>query len=255
MNSWNVAAWAATATPDADKSWINPELWADQQLEEAAAESGGVDPQRIKWLMTVWESSLLLTGRSPAAEDNTGPDPAQSEAVLEARRQLGNVSLLAAPHLEDCLASAQEIRRLDSRGPRGVRPAWSLWKGRLGLLDRDPPPVEVEGEVELEDEQFLGNKAGLVWGPYPPWVDGADEDNLPMTRRAQRDIWMLQHPRDCNDPNLRFLAPHWSGYEHYGLGAQIHHMTGMFAIAMRERRVLVMQDFNRAGHAACKGKP
>ncbi|CAI5470375.1 unnamed protein product, partial [Closterium sp. Yama58-4] len=42
--------------------------------------------------------------------------------------------------------------------------------------------------------------------PCIPQVSGADEDNLPMTRRAQRDIWLLQHPRNCSHPSVKFLV-------------------------------------------------
>ncbi|CAI5515499.1 unnamed protein product [Closterium sp. Naga37s-1] len=33
--------------------------------------------------------------------------------------------------------------------------------------------------------------------PFPSQVTGADEDNLPLTRRVQHDLWLHQHPRDC----------------------------------------------------------
>ncbi|CAI5512925.1 unnamed protein product [Closterium sp. Naga37s-1] len=67
------------------------------------------------------------------------------------------------------------------------------------------------GAGRLGRERQIGVRPNVV-GPFPPWVAGADEDNLPLTlrvagadednlpltRRVQHDLWLHQHPRDCS---------------------------------------------------------
>lgn len=89
--------------------------------------------------------------------------------AAEARRRLPpNLLQAAGPHLQDCAAAAVEQARADERDATGRRPAWALWKGELGRLERPVRPVETEEEPVAEE--FLGDRARLVWGPYPPWV-------------------------------------------------------------------------------------
>ncbi|CAI7785212.1 unnamed protein product [Closterium sp. NIES-54] len=52
------------------------------------------------------------------------------------------------------------------------------------------------GVGRLGRERRIGVRPNVI-GPFPPWVTGADEDNLPLTRRVQHDLWLHQHPRDC----------------------------------------------------------
>lgn len=53
-------------------------------------------------------------------------------------------------------------------------------------------------------------------------VQGADEDNLAMTRRVQRDLWLHQHPKDdCRSPAHTFLIAKWVDGD-VGLGAQLN---------------------------------
>lgn len=84
-------------------------------------------------------------------------------------------------------------------------------------------------------------------------IVGSDEDNLPLTRQVQQNIWVHQHPRNCSDPNLRFLVADWEVEPGFGLGAQIAGMCGLLAIAINEKRILVTNYFNRADHDGCKG--
>ncbi|KAJ7553590.1 hypothetical protein O6H91_06G104500 [Diphasiastrum complanatum] len=84
-------------------------------------------------------------------------------------------------------------------------------------------------------------------------VKGGDEDNLPRTRRVQRDLWLHQHPVNCSDPKLRFLIADWEREPGYGIGAQIAAMIGILAIAMNENRILVTGYLNRADHEDCSG--
>ncbi|ESQ32324.1 hypothetical protein EUTSA_v10003947mg [Eutrema salsugineum] len=87
----------------------------------------------------------------------------------------------------------------------------------------------------------------------PPWINGGDEENYPLTRRVQREIWIHQHPLDCENKNLKFLVADWETLPGFGVGAQIAGMTGLLAIAINENRVLVANHYNRADHDGCKG--
>ena len=74
-----------------------------------------------------------------------------------------------------------------------------------------------------------------------------------MTRQVQRDKWTHQHPRNCSNPGLRFLVADWERLPGFGIGAQIAGMSGLLAIAMKEKRILVTNHYNRADHKGCKG--
>ncbi|XP_031503346.1 uncharacterized protein LOC116266322 isoform X2 [Nymphaea colorata] len=140
-----------------------------------------------------------------------------------------------APHMENCQFNVQIHRKLDERGENGSLPPWRNWRALLGF------------------EQTQIEKGEAQEGAYPPWIVGSDEDNLPLTRQVQQDIWMHQHPRNCSDPNVRFLVADWQVEPGFGLGAQIAGMCGLLSIAINEQRVLVTNYFNRADHEGCKG--
>lgn len=85
-------------------------------------------------------------------------------------------------------------------------------------------------------------------------VMGSDEENYPMTRKVQRDLWSHQHPVNCSrNFNLRFLVADWETLAGFGIGAQFAGMCGLLAIAVKEKRVLVTNYYNRADHDGCKG--
>jgi hypothetical protein len=87
-------------------------------------------------------------------------------------------------------------------------------------------------------------------------VVGSDEDNMVLTRRVQRDLWMHQHPRDCTDPSLRFFYLKFFNAEeyHYGTGAQIQAAEGVFGMAIADGRIVVFADYDRADHDGCQGE-
>lgn len=84
-------------------------------------------------------------------------------------------------------------------------------------------------------------------------IKGSDEENYPLTRKVQRDIWLHQHPLNCSDGNVKFLIADWERIPGFGIGAQIAGMCGLLAIAINEKRVLVTSYYNRADHNGCKG--
>ena len=88
---------------------------------------------------------------------------------------------------------------------------------------------------------------------YDSQVTGSDEENYPLTRKVQRDLWLHQHPGNCRDPNIRFLVAEWERLPGFGIGAQLAGMCGLLAIAVNEKRVLVTSYYNRADHDGCKG--
>ncbi|KAJ7565116.1 hypothetical protein O6H91_02G048500 [Diphasiastrum complanatum] len=152
-----------------------------------------------------------------------------------------------APHLENCKSRSIQNRRQDTRDIDGKRPSWLPWKGQLG--------ADLGKNIEDEDmgEEMLYNATRTIEGPYPPWVEGAVEDNLPMTRRVQRDIWLHQHPQNCSDPRIKFLFTKWDQRPNLGLGALIISMSGILANALEDKRVLVTDYLTRADHDGCEG--
>ncbi|KAG8649791.1 uncharacterized protein LOC110620685 isoform X2 [Manihot esculenta] len=165
------------------------------------------------------------------------------ESELLQRLGLSRSSVPNAPHLENCKLNAKINHRLDKREGNETFPPWTTWKG---LLDVHP------ASTANEQLRHFRHQA-ISEGAYPPWITGSDEDNYPLTRKVQRDIWIHQHPLNCRDPNVRFLAADWERLPGFGIGAQLAGMCGLLAIAIKEKRVLVTNYYNRADHDGCKG--
>ncbi|KAL8247463.1 hypothetical protein R6Q59_008679 [Mikania micrantha] len=145
------------------------------------------------------------------------------------------------PHLVNCKLTTEANQILDKRSEDGKLPPWTMWKGFLNNYPLSP-----------KDEQ-QGYNQHVSKGVYPPWIKGSDEENYPLTRRVQHDIWVHQHPVNCRDPNVRFLITDWERIPGFGMGAQFAGMSGLLAIAINENRVLVTNYYNRADHDGCKG--
>ena len=129
-----------------------------------------------------------------------------------------------APHLQACSSIRKRKSRKwreDSRGKDGDLPLWAS-------------PTD----------------------PQPPWILGSDSDNLHLTRRAQTDLWLHHHPDHCNSTSLKFLVVKWVDRSGHGLGSAFHIMSMMMSVALRYKRILVLQpgSFTRAGHSGCQGK-
>ncbi|CAI9091498.1 OLC1v1026550C1 [Oldenlandia corymbosa var. corymbosa] len=184
---------------------------------------------RVKELYSVWSRKLSTS----TSEDNQ----------LPISGRLGELNTPKAPHLENCKLRAEVNSRLDSRIQNESFPPWTIWKGMLN----DFP------SVPIDEEQLSIRRQLISEGPNPPWVAGSDDENYPLTRKAQRDIWFHQHPANCRDPNVKFLVADWERLPGFGIGAQIAGMCGLLAIAIKEKRVLVTNYYNRADHDGCKG--
>eukprot|EP00271_Cylindrocystis_brebissonii_P004165 TRINITY_DN15717_c0_g2_i1.p1 TRINITY_DN15717_c0_g2~~TRINITY_DN15717_c0_g2_i1.p1 ORF type:complete len:473 (-),score=43.06 TRINITY_DN15717_c0_g2_i1:1349-2767(-) len=129
-----------------------------------------------------------------------------------------------ARHLEECVRNEKLWTQQEERGPDGEDPSWLRREG-----DRD-------------------------FGSRPPWILGADEDNLGGTRYTQAKIWALQFPKRCDDPANRYTIAGWEGINGHGIGSQLHVMCQMWAVAFEHNRILVPQrgTFERASHDGCK---
>ncbi|KAF3778077.1 hypothetical protein EJ110_NYTH43884 [Nymphaea thermarum] len=195
----------------------------DREFESVKTVKEMKNDRRIAFLYSAWEELLNSIGQKQ----------------VKSREPRFNM-IPKAPHLEDCKARTKLFRQLDMKGP-----PWPRWQGRLitGLSDETLSPTVAEnvGSVPLI----------MTEAANPPWVAGADEDNYPLTRKVQQDLWVHQHPQNCNGPQTRFLVADWEREPGFGIGAQIAGMTGFLAIAIKEKRVLVTNYFNRADHQGC----
>ncbi|XP_011036322.1 PREDICTED: uncharacterized protein LOC105133878 [Populus euphratica] len=200
------------------------EGWVDSKRSK-----DGTDDERVSILHSAW-SALL-------SESVDGKNAFWYSAGLD------KSAVPNAPHLENCKLSEQTNERLDKRTGNERLPPWTTWKG---LLDTHP------ASMANEQLKYLRHQA-ISEGAYPPWITGSDEENYPLTRKVQRDIWLHQHPENCRDPNIRFLVAEWERLPGFGIGAQLAGMCGLLAIAINEKRVLVTNYYNRADHDGCKG--
>eukprot|EP00850_Spirogloea_muscicola_P001319 SM000005S17116 [mRNA] locus=s5:241650:243787:- [translate_table: standard] len=85
-------------------------------------------------------------------------------------------------------------------------------------------------------------------------IRGGDSDNLPLTRRAQTDLWIQQHPANCSDPSVQFAIIGWVPSKNHGIGSQLHIVSGMLSEVLKSGRVAVLSNtWARAMHDGCQG--
>lgn len=191
-------------------------------------------PEQLELLIAAWKPSNMISVNSldhPLSLKGTKFPPSE---------------IPKAPHLEKCEERSVLNKVLDTWGVNDTLPLWTLWKGQgFGL--------NMHMIFHYSADNYTTKKNFTAHSLYPPWVEGADEDNLPLTRQAQVDIWKHQHPVNCQNSTLRFLLADWETDPGFGMGAQIFSMAGLLAIAFREQRILVTNYYNRADHEECLG--
>lgn len=213
-----------TGTNCSSKRQIRTEKKVDSLRSEEM-----INDERVTLLYSAWSAVLNESG--------------SGESDLLQRLGVSRSSIPNAPHLENCMLKAQVNERLDKHAENEKYPPWTSWKG---LLDRYPAAATNEQSRYFRHQD-------ISEGAYAPWITGSDEENFPLTRKVQRDIWMHQHPLNCSDPSVKFLVADWERLPGFGIGAQIAGMCGLLAIAINENRVLVTNYYNRADHDGCKG--
>ncbi|KAK6145312.1 hypothetical protein DH2020_022132 [Rehmannia glutinosa] len=190
--------------------------------------TSGTD-EKVSLLYTAWSDLLSKS--------------IDKEGQFSQKIRLSKSNVPEAPHLENCKLSGELSQRLDTRSPNGSFPPWTIWKGRLGDL---PLSATSNEQLNYYRDQIISE------GAYPPWITGSDVENYPLTRKVQRDLWLHQHPVNCNDPSVKFLVADWERLPGFGIGAQFAGMCGLLAIAITEKRVLVTNYYNRADHDGCE---
>ncbi|XP_004302101.1 PREDICTED: uncharacterized protein LOC101295143 [Fragaria vesca subsp. vesca] len=184
-----------------------------------------VDSLRNEETITSERVSLLYSAWSALLNES---DSGESDYLL--RHGLNKSNVPNAPHLEYCKLKAQVYKR----------------------LDKHPENESLATAAKNEHSSYFRNQA-MSEAASAGWISGSDEENYPSTQKVQRDIWMHQHPLNCRDHSVKFLVADWERLPGFGIGAQIAGMCGLLAIAMKEKRVLVTNYYNRADHDGCKG--
>ncbi|KAL8051487.1 hypothetical protein ABFX02_06G150700 [Erythranthe guttata] len=214
----------------------------------AAADNGGGDSKSIlkERERMMYTERINLTGNNDDKVSllyDAWSDLLFNKSSTKNGAQFSSINVPNAPHLENCESNVEISQRLDTRIFNRSFPPWTIWKGNLDEL----PLSEKDEQLQYYRDQIISQ------GAYPPWITGSDEENYPLTRKVQRDLWLHQHPTNCSDPSVKFLLADWERLPGFGIGAQIAGMCGLLAIAINEKRVLVTGYFNRADHDACKG--
>ncbi|KAE9451243.1 hypothetical protein C3L33_16879, partial [Rhododendron williamsianum] len=220
ITSWNSSSDITHKVTKGDSNLKPRETEKVMSSQQMQTSDDNLD-ERVSFLYSAWsallDESMKRKGKSPQG----------------AKGRRSNVP--KAPHWENCKLSEQLNKKLDKRVENESFPPWTLWKG---LLDTYPSSA---ASKRLKSD-----------GAYPPWITGSDEENYPLTRKVQRDIWIQQHPPNCSDPNVKFLIAEFDFGKGQGMGAQMAGMCGLLAIAINEKRVLVTTRFTRADHTGCR---
>ncbi|CAI5494067.1 unnamed protein product [Closterium sp. Naga37s-1] len=231
--------------------------------------------RRVDELLASWAAQLAKSSPTvpdPVASDTEGSR--QRVASPPPGIAASPAALVSAPHLADCTANARvhAEEHWASRPADGSDPPWAALRRYAGAGEGEGAEEGVgeregegsgdaekggEGEGGKRESEIGGSSAwavrreedvaerrgearrdvAVVEGPFPPWVEGADADNYPLTRLVQRDLWRHQ-----------FLLAPVGGSARHGLGTQMTLLAGALALAVRSGRVLVI------AHAGARGR-
>ena len=144
--------------------------------EDEGGNRGDIQPPESDGAADGNDARLLWVG---AGEQDSWPESSALSEASESLHVSASTDRFKAPEgLEGpFLAGLVSSSAQEGRGVEGV------FRGGMGR----------KGEGE----------GGAIEGPFPPWVTGSDADNYPLTRRVQRDVWVHQHPADCNHSSVR----------------------------------------------------
>ncbi|CAI5961651.1 unnamed protein product [Closterium sp. NIES-64] len=156
-------------------------------------------PSHIEDCIAASERNRMLDSRSP---NGTPPVWFQQGARLQyAVMQQSLEEVVETEEEENALGPdgagadrAREKAGAEERAREGAKEG--AGRGGGGKDGSGGKEVAGPGGGRLRRERKIGVWPNVI-GPFPPWVAGADEDNLPLTRRVQHDLWLHQHPRDC----------------------------------------------------------
>ncbi|GBG77451.1 hypothetical protein CBR_g23900 [Chara braunii] len=214
----------------------------------------------VRRVAKIWQSAYSTCGNCNATEEEKGGDTKEEWQSVEGKQEEEEedhssteqneedrkleeflLKFKPPPHLQDCATATKDFLEADRRKPNGSLPDWALDDAPNSFLEQPGGFPDASGSSSTH-------------GPFPPWINGADGDNLPSTRIVQRDIWVQQHPVNCSSPDVRFAVAEWWGVGWHGIGSQLHGMTALLASAVEAGRVLVpLNNYVRADQDNCKG--
>lgn len=225
------------ASPNSTSSFLNAFTGQECDSKSQAVERMVISHNVIEVRVNNPVNSIYSAWSAMLNKSNTGQGLFSRDTATDGSK------VYRPPHLENCKLMNEANRLLDKRTEDAKLPPWTMWKGFLSNY-----PLSTK-----EQQQGYNSNQAISKGAYPPWIKGSDEENYPLTRKVQRDIWVHQHPVNCRDPNVRFLVADWERIPGFGMGAQFAGMSGILAIAINEKRILVTNYYNRADHDGCEG--
>eukprot|EP00850_Spirogloea_muscicola_P016746 SM000138S00053 [mRNA] locus=s138:265309:267479:- [translate_table: standard] len=101
---------------------------------------------------------------------------------------------------------------------------------------------------------FILMTASLTSAMWVWQIRSGDFEDMPLTRQAQKDLWIQQHPAKCSDPSVQFGIIDWVPNVGHGMGSQLHSVSGVLSEVLKSGRVAVLSDkWARAMHDGCQG--
>lgn len=213
-------------------------------------------------------TEIVTTGGSSADEPITGQRPFfEPTASLSSNDMLPRGQKSVKEYSEDAKLlynTWSDMYLLSSSSPPdSIIPPKGWLRRREFPLAPHLEDCDFLTENRLDSETRGSNGKSLDWlGPNnplhdadPPWVRGANTDNLAMTRYMQAYLWNHQNPSNCRDSNKKFVLVHWSPKASQGMGSSFHVMAQVFAHALETDRVLVpmKKTFERSNYDGCEG--
>ncbi|GJP37942.1 hypothetical protein CLOM_g22389 [Closterium sp. NIES-68] len=124
----------------------------------------------------------------------------------------------------------------------------------LGIADSNAH-TDINALTDVSQSFPLTTDADVIMeGPQPPWVEGGERDNAPLTRHVQAHLWRHQFPANCSHPHVRFMYAALERRRRDGFAKQLAFMAAALGHAVQHGRVLVVRVYDRAQHTGCAGE-